>query len=296
MLRPTDASDVAVATGIAVGAGTYVLGVLAIVLLVVSAALNQTLASTVPDLWPVVGLAAALAVAVSTVLLALRSPAAGELVREERTALRLAAFPTAGALAVVVTATVWSSVALIGLFAAGAALVGLHVLRTAATTRHARRVTADAERIAPIPEVATRSGSHSSRFANLALALGFVAIGGLGALGGDPYSALFAVVGVGFLFVAAAGRRTLAVTDAGVLLEHWLTARCYEWEDFEAYHRGEHLVLLRRGWWRSNLLFDLEAVENDALEAIDRHLLEAEHRSLPVGGLRRAEDGAASEQ
>lgn len=264
--------------GAAVGAAAYVGGTAVTVLFPI----EHVVAVIPPNTAIPIALAAGLLAAAGGALAVERV----EAVRRGRTAIALPAALFVGVVAVVVGSLHhgWDVLAP-GTTAAVVAGAGWAILRWAARDHAARRLTSDARTLASLPELADRVASTGARAVNAAIGAAYL----LFAIGtyaeGSGWWPLLAVVGLGFLLVGLGTSRRITVTEAGVLFESRTASRLVEWEVLEGYYLGDDLVVLRPEWWRSDLVFDGEAVDREAIDALDRYLPRSRTRTVPASGL-----------
>lgn len=255
----------------------------------------------VPPALLAVALAAAGAIAG---LLGVRFARRLEAVRGPRVTLRLLAIPVLVGLASAAAALLTSAPAVgLGLAWTVLALLGVLVLRSGAATHHARRLGTEARTTADLPDVDGRSPVRRVRatyglfgLAVLTFAAGAVDPTAVVASLSSPWIALQVLLGAGFLLTAGTARRSLTAMETGLLVETPLSARLYAWDEFAGYYCGDRLVLLRRESWRSDVVFDRDAVSADAFAVLDESLPEREHRAVPAGDAERRSDRAAGER
>ncbi|WP_263020824.1 hypothetical protein [Natronobiforma cellulositropha] len=165
------------------------------------------------------------------------------------------------------------------------ALGGWSVLHSGLRTRRADRLLGRADSLASLPDVDGRRPSRRLR----ALAAAFAAVSLAGAalgyaLGEGSWYVYVAFAG-GPLALVVVPERSVTVTDRGLRFESWAGRHALEWSALEGYYLGSDLVLLRSPAWRRDLTFDREAVDEEALAALERFLPRATSPGVPAGGL-----------
>lgn len=273
----------------ALGAGAYAGGIGATGLALSSVAFDR------PSPW-VLASVALLVGAVAMAGVGVR-PRSVDRFRHRRRAIPLLVLPVAGAVATLAVSVRWSGTVLgPGLVLSIVAFLGWSLIVRGAETLHARRALEDGcERIASLPEVADRTVSRRLRALNAVFGVSLLALGIVAVVRDATY--VYLLVALGPLAVALEPRRSVTLTDRGLLFESRFGAKLLEWSAFGGYYVGDgddpDLVLLRSSGWRDDLTFEgrSEAVDETVFAAIDRHLLRSASPAVPAGGLARNGNG-----
>lgn len=206
----------------------------------------------------------------------------GHLARSERLPVRLGATPWAWAATVVplgyvgvvllalsATLGVPAAVVVVGVLGAAGGLVVGTGLAVAARNRHARAVAASAEEYV---RFTARGPARDRRLVKRAVGgllaaglVGFVASFAVDRLAAFRWVFQLAVAG-GAGLTGALAERTLAVTDAGLLVGTPVSERVLPWSAFESYAVTDDAVVVRRAGWSA---WSLRDVRRDADEVPD---------------------------
>ncbi|WP_207591035.1 hypothetical protein [Halomontanus rarus] len=273
----------------AIGAGAYAGGIGATGLVLSAVAFDRPSPAIVVSAALLLGVLAALAVA--------GAPHEVERFRHRRRAIPLLVLPAAGVVATIAVAVERSGTVLgPGLVLSIVAFLGWTWLRHGAETRHARRALEDGcERLASLPEIADRTVSRRLRALNAAFGVSLLALGIVAVVRDATY--VYLLVALGPLAVALEPRRSVTLTDRGLLFESRFGAKLLEWSAFGGYYVGDgddpDLVLLRSSGWRDDLTFEgqSEAVDETVVAAVDRYLPRSASPAVPAGGLVRNGNG-----
>ncbi|MCU4740805.1 hypothetical protein [Natronoglomus mannanivorans] len=273
----------------ALGAGVYAAGAGATGLVLSAAVFDRPSPWVLASVALLVGILVALAVGFA--------PDRIERFRHRRRAYSLLVLPVAGAIATLAVAVGSSGTVLgPGFVLSIAAFVGWTWVVHGAETLHAQRALEEGcERIASLPAVADRTVSRRLRALNAVFGVSLLAFGIVAVVQNATY--VYLLVALGPLAAAFQPRRSVTLTDRGLLFESRFGAKLLEWSAFGGYYVGDgddpELVVLRSSGWRDDLTFEGEhgVVDETVVAAIDRYLPRSLSPAILAGGLARNGDG-----